>query len=152
MLLPSSDFSITSIRCRFSGDQAITKANNIRLNTADQWWKYSDDEQNNIEVANEIFEIVQKDILPIINLFKSEPYILDRIEIKDLENIFKSIPAKLAGMTLMTTDIRFAWALTKIYQKRDLVRAKQYTKFGLSKLDDTSTFIGKPDFEKVLSD
>ena len=123
-----------------------------RKNGADQWWKYSDDEQKNIEIAEEIFSIIQKDILPIINLFKSEPYILDRIEIDDLDNIFKSVPKKLAGMTLMTTDIRFAWALTKIYSKRDIARAKQYAKFGLSKLDSSSTFIGKTDFENVLAD
>ena len=73
-----------------------------RKNDADQWWKYSHDEQTNIKIADEIFSIIQKDILPIINLFKSEPYILDRIEIKDLEDIFKSISKKLAGMTLMT--------------------------------------------------
>lgn len=123
-----------------------------RKNGADQWWKYSDDEQKNIEIAEEIFSIIQKDILLIINLFKSEPYILDRIEIDDLDNIFKSAPKKLAGMTLMTTDIRFAWALTKIYSKRDIARAKQYAKFGLSKLDSSSTFIGKADFENVLAD
>ena len=123
-----------------------------KKNGADQWWKYSDDEPTNIQVANEIFEIVQKDILPIMNLFKSEPYVLDRIEIEDLGNIFKNIPKKLGGMTLMTSNIRFAWALTKIYQNRNLVKAKQYAKFGLSKLDSSSTFIGKPDFEKVLSD
>ena len=122
-----------------------------RKNGADQWWKYSDDEQKNIEIAEEIFAIIQKDILPIINLFKSEPYVLDRIEIDDLDNIFKSVSNKLAGMTLMTTDIRFAWALTKIYSKRDLIKAKQYAKFALSKLDSSSTFIGKADFEKVLA-
>ena len=127
-------------RCRLS-----------RKNGADQWWKYSDEEQKNIEIAEEIFSIIQKDILPIINLFKSEPYILDRIEIEDLDNIFKSVPKKLAGMTLMTTDIRFAWALTKIYSKRDITRAIQYAKFGLSKLDSSSTFIGKADFESVLA-
>jgi hypothetical protein len=123
-----------------------------KKNDTDEWWKYSDDEQNNVQIANEIFEMVQKDILPIINLFKSEPYVLDRIEVEDLENIFQNIPKKLEGMGLMTTDIRLAWALTMIYQKRNLEKAKQYARFGLSKLDSTSTFIGKPDFEKVLSD
>ena len=54
-------------------------------------------------------------------------------------------------MTLMTTEIRFAWALTKIYEQRNPIKAKQFAKFGLSKLDSTSTFIGKPDFEKALT-
>ena len=54
-------------------------------------------------------------------------------------------------MTLMTTEIRFAWALTKIYAKRDLTKAKQFAKFGLSKLESSSTFIGKTDFENILA-
>lgn len=121
-----------------------------KKNGADQWWKYSDDEQKNIEVANEIFGIVQKDVQPIINLFKNHPYVLDRIEIEDLENIYKSIPGKLAGMTLMNGNVRLAWALTKIYEKRDLKRAQKFARFGLSKLETSSSFIGKVDFERVL--
>jgi hypothetical protein len=122
-----------------------------RKNGADQWWKYSNDEQTNIGIADEIFSIIKKDILPIINIFKSQPYVLDKIEVEDLDNIFKSIPKKLAGMTLMNGNIRLAWALTKIYAIRDLAKAKQFAKFGLSKLDSSSTFIGKADFEKVLA-
>lgn len=121
-----------------------------KKNGVDQWWKYSDDEQTNIEIADGIFSIIKKDILPFIDRFKSAPYILDKIEITDLDNIFKSVPEKLVGMTLMTTEIRLAWALTKIYAKRDLTRAKQFAKFGLSKLDSSSPFKGKTDFENVL--
>jgi len=122
-----------------------------RKNGAAQWWKYSEDAQENIEIAEEIFSIIQKDISPIIALFQSEPYILDSIEIEDLENIFNSIPKKLGGMNLITTDVRLAWALTKVYSKRDIEKAKQYAKFGLSKLDSSSNFIGKTDFENVLA-
>lgn len=122
-----------------------------RKNGADQWWKYSENEQRNIEIADEIFVIIQRDILPIINLFKGEPYVLDRIEVSDLENIFERIPKKLAGMTIMSSGTRLAWALAKIYEKRDLEKAKQFAKFGLSQLDNSSTFIGKPDFENVIN-
>jgi len=121
-----------------------------KKNRADQWWKYSDDEHQNIEIADEIFTIIQRDVLQIINLFKSAPYVLDRIEIEDLENIFKSIPSKLAGMTLMTSNIRLAWALTMIYEKRDLKKARQFAQFGLSKLENSNTFFGKSYFENIL--
>lgn len=119
-------------------------------NGSDQWWKYSDDQENNIQVANQIFDIIVRQGVPIIELFKSDKFVLDRIEVSDLNNIFKYVADKLGGMSLMTTDIRFAWALTKIYEKRNLDKAKQFAKFGLSKLDETSTFIGKVDFERVL--
>lgn len=119
-------------------------------NGSDQWWKYSDDEEKNVQVANQIFEIIVRQVVPIIELFKNDEFVLDRIEVSDLNNIFKYVADKLGGLSLMTTDIRFAWALTKIYEKRNLDKAKQFAKFGLSKLDDTSTFIGKVDFERVL--
>lgn len=119
-------------------------------NGSDQWWKYSDDQENNIQVANQIFDIVVRQVVPIIELFKGDKYVLDRIDVSDLNNIFKYVADKLGGMSLMTTDIRFAWALTKIYEKRNLDKAKQFAEFGMSKLDDKSTFIGKVDFERVL--
>jgi hypothetical protein len=101
-------------------------------------------------VANQIFDIIVKQIVPIIGLFKDKKFVFDKIEISDLDNIFTYVWDKLGGMSLMTTDIRFAWALTKIYERRNLDRAKQFAKFGLSKFDSTSTFIGKADFERVL--
>lgn len=119
-------------------------------NGTDQWWQYSDDQEKNIQIADQIFDIITKQVVPIINLFKSDNFVFDKIEVSDLNNIFKYVADKLGGMSLMTTDIRFAWALTKIYEKRNLDKAKQFAKFGLSKLDETSTFIGKADFEGVL--
>jgi hypothetical protein len=119
-------------------------------NGSDQWWKYSDDQEKNIQVANQIFDIVVRQVVPIIELFKGDKYVLDRIDVSDLNNIFKYVADKLGGMSLMTTDIRFAWALTKIYEKRNLEKAKQFAEFGMSKLDDKSTFFGKVDFERVL--
>lgn len=119
-------------------------------NGSEQWWKYSDDQEINIQVANQIFDIVVRQVVPIIELFKGDKYVLDRIDVSDLNNIFKYVADKLGGMSLMTTDIRFAWALTKIYEKRNLDKAKQFAEFGMSKLDDKSTFIGKVDFERVL--
>jgi hypothetical protein len=121
-----------------------------RNNGAGQWWKYSDSEESNIQIAKDLCHIIDRDISPIVALFRSEPYVLDRIEIGDLDNIFKSMPRKLAGMTLMTSDVRLAWALMKVYAKRDIAKAKAYAHFGLSKLDNSSTFIGKRDFEEIL--
>jgi hypothetical protein len=116
-----------------------------------QWWEYSDDEESNIETANDIFNSIRTQALPIINLFKDEADILDKVELSDLDNIFKSLPKKFAGMVLMTTDIRFAWAMTKIFEKKNLEKARQFAKYGLSKLDSSSTFMGKQDFENVLN-
>jgi len=121
-----------------------------RKDPADQWWQYSDDPELNIQVAEHIFHSIKEQALPIIQLFKTEPYILDSIEVLDLSNIYKNVASKLGGMILMTTDIRFAWALTKIFEKRNPEKAIQFAKFGLSKLDASSIFIGKVDFERIV--
>jgi hypothetical protein len=121
-------------------------------NGSDQWWQYSDDHKNNIKIADEIFELVRKQVVPIINRFKSKPFVLDQIEVSDLNNVFKNVSQKLQGMTLMTTDIRLAWTLTKIYEKRNSKKAIQFAKYGLSKLDNKNLFFGRSDFESVLEE
>ena len=121
-------------------------------NGADQWWQYSDDPEKNIQIANDIFDTVVRQIIPIVDLFNSNNNILDTIEVSDLDNIFKNIPRKLAGMTPMSSNTRFAWLLTKVHEKKNPGKAKQFARFGLSMLDSTSTFLGKADFENALAD
>ena len=142
------DYKIDFKKLKYSDCEFRTRLSTN--NGSDQWWKYSDEPKKNIEIANQIFDIISKQVVPIIDLFKADKFVLDGIEISDLNNIYKFVADKLGGMSLMTTDIRFAWALTKIYEKRNLDKAKAFAKFGLSKLDNTSTFIGKADFERVL--
>ncbi len=120
----------------------------IRLGT-DQWWQYSEDLRENIQIASQIFSVVVTQVVPIVDLFKSDEFVFDRIEVSDLSN-FKCLVEKFNGVSFMTTDIRFTWALTKLYEKRNPERAKQFAKFGLSQLDSTSRFSGKSDFERVI--
>src|SRR3954471_12433665 len=42
-----------------------------------EWWQYSDDPQQNIQIENEIFDIIVQRIVPIISLFKSSDFVLD---------------------------------------------------------------------------
>lgn len=120
-------------------------------NGSDQWWHYSDDAEKNIQIANQIYDYVSAKVIPVINLFNRDEFILDRIELADLNDLYKCLPQKLAGLSVMTTDIRFAWSMTRVYEKRNLTKAKEFAKYGLSKLNVTDTFLGKPDFERVLS-
>ena len=120
-------------------------------NGVDQWWQYSDNQEKNIEIANEIYNLVVRQAFPIITLFKSDPNLFEKIEVSDLDNVYKHVAKKLAGMTLMTTEIRFAWVLTKMFENKNPEKAQQFAMFGLSKLNSSSTLIGKADFERVLS-
>jgi len=123
----------------------LTKSKGI-----DQWWTYSDNENKNIQIASEIFESFMSQALPTINEFKLNPNILDTITISDLENCYVNVSKKLAGISPMFGDIRFAWALSKIYEGKDLNKARQFASYGHSKLDKQSLFFGKEDFEKIL--
>ena len=115
----------------------------------DQWWKYSDDEAENIQIAQQLFDIVVKRVVPIIELFSSEKFVRDQIEVGDLGNIAKNVNDNLYGLSFMANDVRLAWTFTKIYEQRNLEKAKQFAKFGLSKLDKKNPY-AKEDFERVL--
>jgi len=116
----------------------------------DKWWNYSDDENENIKTANEIASMISGHYVPVITAFKNHPDILETIDTFDLENMYQRIPLKLYGMRLSTSDVRFAWALSRALEKSNPLKAKQFAKYGLSQLESTSTFMGKPDFERIL--
>lgn len=85
-------------------------------NNSDQW-AYADSSELNQQVAESMIDTVNRQVIPIISKFMDEPFSLDSIEVSDLENIYKYIPAKLAGLGVMTGEIRLAWALTKLHGK-----------------------------------
>jgi hypothetical protein len=114
-------------------------------------WKYFDNEDENITVAKDLIRHIEKHVISIINQFKLKEDVFSEIEITDLEDFYKLIPNKLFGMKLMTTDIRFAWILTKHYENKNLIRAKEFAKFGITNIKENSTFIGKTDFDKVIN-
>ena len=118
----------------------------------DNWWKYSDDETDNLKLANQIADLVKDRALPIINSFKSNPNILESINSTDLDNNFYKSMANKIGMSLMTTDIRFAWVLTKVFEKTNIQKAKEFALYGINKLDTSNKFFGRRDFERVLAD
>jgi len=55
------------------------------------------------------------------------------------------------AIAIMTTDTRLAWVLVKIYEKRDLRKAKQFATVALYKLGGGGSFSGRSDFESVLA-
>ena len=117
----------------------------------DNWWEYGDNESGNKKVIGKIIDTIKKQAMPVIERFKNNPNILEQIEISDLENLHNGTSTNLQGLNLMTTEIRLAWALTKAVEKTNLVKAKEFAKYGLSKSKLPSTFFGIEYFEEVLS-
>ena len=123
-----------------------------RPTKGDTWWKYTDNEQSNQLIANEIVELVKTIFLPIIVLMQEDPNPLDKIEITDLDNVYKKVSAKLNGMSLMTSDIRLAWALTKYYEKTNPMKARKFAEYSLMKSESIPGFFGRPYLEKIVKE
>lgn len=120
-----------------------------QIDNSDKWWKYSDTETKNIQIANEVYELIKSRILPIINEFESHPKILERIEPSDLDNLYTNFK-NIIGMTPMSTEIRMAWVLAKSLENTNPKKAVEFANYGLSKLNGSSKFFGKQDFEKIM--
>ena len=115
------------------------------------WWEYSDSLENNIDILNKIVERIKDKAIPTFNLFEASPNILDEFEVSDLDN-FHQVFIRKTGLAIATTEIRFAWAMTLIFEKSNPTKAKQFAKYGYTKLSKVDTFFGKSDFKKVLSE
>jgi len=116
-----------------------------------QWWKYSDNENENIQIANEIFDLFNALALPTITAFKNDPNILDKIDISDLDNPYLKVSKKLHGIHPGYGDVRFAWALTIFYEQTNPTRSKEFAAYGLSNLEADNLFFGRADFERILA-
>ena len=52
---------------------------------------------------------------------------------------------------ISTTEVRFAWAMTLIFEDKKPHKAKQFAKWGVENLGDTDNdWFGKADFDRVL--
>jgi hypothetical protein len=118
---------------------------------SDKWWKYSLQEKENEKIAYEIIEIIKQKYIPIIQTLTENPDYLEIINLEDLENVYLKVKPKLFGMDLTTTDVKLAWTLMMAFEKKDLRKAKEFAKFGLSKLEVDNKFFGRNDFERVVN-
>jgi hypothetical protein len=115
------------------------------------WWQYSDSLEDNLNTLSKIIDLIKSKAIPTFNLFETKPNILDEFEASDLDN-FHEIFTRKTGLCIGTTEIRFAWAMTLIFENSNPTKAIQFAKYGYSKLSKGDTFFGKLDFEKVRSE
>jgi hypothetical protein len=117
---------------------------------ATQWWTYSDSEDNNIRIAQEIYDLFVFQAMPTISAFKMNPKILDSIQINDLDNCHVNVRDKLKGIAPPFGAPRFAWVMMKYHEKKNLEKAIEFAKYRLATLEPDSIFFAKPDFENIL--
>ena len=115
-----------------------------------EWWDYKDDEKENIETLSKIINSIKEKAFPIIKKFSSTPNILELFEVNELNNFHENW-TKNTGVSISTTDLRFALVMTIFFETKDFEKAKQFAKWGLSHLTESEQdWFGKNDFDRVL--
>lgn len=116
-----------------------------------EWWEYSDDEADNLKTLNKILNSIKQNAFAVIEQFKKSPNILDLFEVIEMNNFHKNWTEK-TGVAIATTDLRFAWAMTLIFEEKNNSKAREFAKWGLSNLTDSdNNWFGKKDFKRVLT-
>jgi hypothetical protein len=116
----------------------------------DFWWTYSDNETDNLEIANNIIETIRKFAVPVVNKIKGNPNFLEEIEPKNLGGLLNGQSGELPGLNLMATESHLALIMTKALEKKNLTRAKLFAQYGLSTIRYPSSFSGIEYFEEIL--
>ena len=116
----------------------------------DKWWNYTDSESKNFEIIDDVILYMTKYAMPIINGFKKDSGLLERVRISDLKNRFIPIPDFKSGLTPMTTDIRLAWALAVAVEKTDPGKSLEFAKYALKHDKSPNTFFGTADLKRII--
>ncbi|MBC7722145.1 MAG: DUF4304 domain-containing protein [Pedobacter sp.] len=114
-------------------------------------WDYADEETDNLATLTKIIKLIKEKVFPVIELFKKSPNILELFEVSEMDK-FHYNWTKKTGVTISTTDLRFAWAMTLVFEQKNIVKANEFAKWGLSNLTDSdNNWFGKKDFDRVLT-
>lgn len=116
----------------------------------DKWWNYTDSELKNLEIIDDVIFYISKYALPIINGFKNDTGLLERVKISDIKNRFIPIPDFKGGLTYMTTDIRLAWALAVVIEISNPKKSLEFAKYALKQDKSPSTFFGTKDLKRII--
>lgn len=114
-------------------------------------WEYSDEREQNEKTIINIIAYIKERALPVIENFITKPTILDRFKVSELKN-FHSNFTKKTGTSIATTELRFAWAMTLVFENKDVLKARQFAQYGVSQLDEGDSWFGMADFKRVLSE
>ena len=116
----------------------------------EETWDYKHTADENLSIVREMIEVIKNRALPIIDNFKKDKNLLDEFTVNDLDNFHEKFTGR-TGISIGTTDTRFAWAMAVIYEDRNLTKAQAFAEYVLSRPKTSANFFGKTDFERILS-
>jgi hypothetical protein len=116
-----------------------------------EWWDFSDEEQTNLVTLAQILKSIKQVAFPVIERLTINSVILDAFDVTEMDKFHENWTRK-TGVSIATTDLRFAWAMTLVFEKKNPDKAKQFAEWGLSQLEENDRdWFGLKDFERVLS-
>lgn len=114
-------------------------------------WEYADDEATNLVTLSKIMDAIKNKAFPVIEKFNSTPNVLDQFEVSEMNKFHDNLVKRL-GVSVATTDIRFAWAMTIVFENKNPDKAKQFAQWALLQPDNlNSDWLGNKDFHRVLA-
>ena len=114
-------------------------------------WNYSDIETENIQTVNKIITSIKKIAFPVIKQFTDTPNFLDLYDISDLDDFYNQW-IKKTGVFISSSELVFARVMTNYFEKKNIQKAKQFAKWGLSQpIINDKIWFGQIDFERVAN-
>ena len=114
-------------------------------------WNYSDNETENIQTVNKIITSIKKIAFPVIKQFTDTPNFLDLYDISDLDDFYNQW-IKKTGVFISSSELVFARVMTNYFEKKNIQKAKQFAKWGLSQpIINDKIWFGQIDFERVAN-
>ncbi|MBZ4190754.1 MULTISPECIES: hypothetical protein [Bacteroidota] len=114
------------------------------------FWNVAKGSAANKKVALDIFAFLEREVVPIINIYANDPDLFDAIEPSDLSDK-NMMHEKLYGMHPAGMPSRTAWMLAMYYENTDLARAKAFARYGLENLGAPTIKI-TPEIQKMLDE
>jgi Domain of unknown function (DUF4304) len=116
-----------------------------------EWWDYTDDESTNLETLKKIMTSIKQKAFPAIEQFKATPNILETFEVTEMDDFHKNWTKK-TGVSIGTTDTRFAWAMTILFENRNPLKAKSFANWVLANSHNRDDkWFGNKDLNRVLT-
>ena len=113
-------------------------------------WEYKETNESNLKIVHEMIGVIQRRAMPIIENLKKDMNLLDEFQVNDLDNFHAKFTSK-TGISIATTETRFAWAMAILYEEKNLTKAKAFAEYILSRPKMSVNFFGNADLERILS-
>jgi hypothetical protein len=115
----------------------------------EETWDYRKTAGENLSIVGEMIDVIKNRALPIIDNLKKQTNLLDEFTVSDLDDFHQKFTNR-TGISIATTETRFAWAMAVIYEEKNLAKAQAFAEYVLSRPKMSVNFFGNADLERIV--